>query len=156
MRMTTSVGPPAASATTMRIGRVGYPCADAAVACARRDAQRTTNIQRARLMRCGARVEGACNNVTEMPRRPCAGGFPLAALVCALLASPALGQQYPTRSIRVVVGFAAGGATDISARILAQKLSEIVGQQVVVDNRPGASANLAGEIVARSPPDGHT
>ena len=92
----------------------------------------------------------------EMPRLPCVCGLPLAALLSLLLASPAIGQQYPTRTIRVVVGFAAGGATDISARILAQKLSEVVGQQVVVDNRPGASANLAAEIVARSPPDGHT
>jgi len=56
----------------------------------------------------------------------------------------------------MVVGYAAGGATDISARVLAQKLSEMMGQQVVVDNRPGASSMLAAEIVARSAPDGYT
>jgi len=55
-----------------------------------------------------------------------------------------------------VVGFAAGGATDVSARVVAQKLSENLGQQVVVDNRPGASSNLAGDIVAKSTPDGYT
>jgi tripartite-type tricarboxylate transporter receptor subunit TctC len=55
----------------------------------------------------------------------------------------------------MIVGFAAGGATDISARALAQKLSETMGQQVIVDNRPGASSMLAAEIVARSPPDGY-
>ena len=67
----------------------------------------------------------------------------------------AFAQQYPTRAIRIVVGFAAGGATDISARALAQKLSETIGQQVIVDNRPGAASMLAAEIVAHSPPDGY-
>ena len=65
-------------------------------------------------------------------------------------------QQYPARPIRLLVGFAAGGATDISARTIAQKLSETIGQQVLVDNRPGASANLAADLVARSAPDGYT
>lgn len=65
-------------------------------------------------------------------------------------------QQFPTRALRMVVGFAAGGATDISARALAQKLSETLGQQVIVDNRPGAASNLASELVARSAPDGYT
>ena len=66
------------------------------------------------------------------------------------------GHAYPSRPIRLVVGFAAGGATDVSARVIAQKLSENLGQQVVVDNRPGASSNLASDIVAKSTPDGHT
>jgi tripartite-type tricarboxylate transporter receptor subunit TctC len=65
-------------------------------------------------------------------------------------------QQFPTRALRMVVGFAAGGATDISARALAQKLSETLGHQVIVDNRPGAASNLASELVARSAPDGYT
>lgn len=65
-------------------------------------------------------------------------------------------QQYPVRPIRLVVGFAAGGATDLSARVIASRLSETVGQQVVVDNRPGASANLAADLVVRSAADGYT
>ena len=71
-------------------------------------------------------------------------------------ASTGSGQAYPARPIRLVVGFAAGGATDVSARVIAQKLSENLGQQVVVDNRPGASSNLASDIVAKSTADGHT
>jgi tripartite-type tricarboxylate transporter receptor subunit TctC len=71
-------------------------------------------------------------------------------------AAVAHAQSYPTKPVRMVVGFAAGGATDLSARTVAQKLSETLGQQVIVDNRVGASGNLAGEIVARSAPDGYT
>jgi len=65
-------------------------------------------------------------------------------------------QQYPARPVRVVVGFTAGGATDLSARFIAQKLSETIGQPVVVENRPGAGSTLAAEMVARSAADGHT
>ena len=71
-------------------------------------------------------------------------------------AATAAAQQFPARPVRMVVGFAAGGATDISARVLAQKLSETLGQQVVVENRPGAASMLAGEVVARAAPDGYT
>jgi len=80
-----------------------------------------------------------------------------AASLCTLAAHPrtANAQAFPSRAIRMVVGFAAGGATDISARALAQKMSETIGQQVVVDNRPGASSMLGAEIVARSAPDGY-
>ena len=80
-----------------------------------------------------------------------------AALALAIAVSGAAGaQQYPARAIRLVVGFAAGGATDLSARFIAQKLSETIGQQVVVDNRPGAASTLASELVARSASDGYT
>jgi tripartite-type tricarboxylate transporter receptor subunit TctC len=65
-------------------------------------------------------------------------------------------QPYPARPIRILVGFTAGGATDLSARFLAQKLSETIGQQVVVEDRPGAGSMLAAESVARSAPDGYT
>jgi tripartite-type tricarboxylate transporter receptor subunit TctC len=68
----------------------------------------------------------------------------------------AVAQQYPARPVRMVVGFAAGGATDLAARFLAQKLSETIGQQVVVENRPGAGSTLASELVARGPADGYT
>ena len=66
------------------------------------------------------------------------------------------GPAYPARPVRVVVGFSAGGATDLSARFVAQKLSETIGQPVVVENRPGAGSTLASEMVARSMADGYT
>jgi tripartite-type tricarboxylate transporter receptor subunit TctC len=65
-------------------------------------------------------------------------------------------QTYPTRPVRLVVGFGAGGANDIVARLVGQSLSERLGQRVVVENRPGAGTNLATETVVNAPPDGHT
>jgi tripartite-type tricarboxylate transporter receptor subunit TctC len=92
-----------------------------------------------------------------MPLRKRARATGLVLCLCALSTpGTALSQQYPTRAVRMVVGFAAGGATDISARALAQKVSDTLGQQVIVDNRPGASSMLAAEIVARSAADGYT
>ncbi len=65
-------------------------------------------------------------------------------------------ESYPVRPIRLIVAFAAGGSVDLVARLIAQKLTEAWGQQVVVDNRPGAGGNLSAELVARAPPDGYT
>ena len=65
-------------------------------------------------------------------------------------------QTYPTRPLRLIVGFPAGGVGDILARLLGQWLSERLGQPVVIENRPGAATNIAAEAVVRSPPDGHT
>lgn len=73
-----------------------------------------------------------------------------------LLAGGANGQPYPAKPIRMIIGFPPGGATDISARAIAQKLSESLGQQVIVDNRPGAASNIGAEAVARAAPDGYT
>jgi tripartite-type tricarboxylate transporter receptor subunit TctC len=80
----------------------------------------------------------------------------LAVAAASLPMHTAQAQQYPARAIRLIVGFAPGGATDIAARVLAQKLSDTIGQQVIVDNRPGAASMLGAEIVAKSPPDGYT
>ena len=65
-------------------------------------------------------------------------------------------QEYPTKPVRIVVGFAAGGVTDIMARIMGQKLGESWRQQFVIDNRPGAGSGIASEIAAKAPPDGYT
>ena len=65
-------------------------------------------------------------------------------------------QDYPTRPVRIIVGFPAGVAPDIVARVIAQTLSDRLGQQFVVENRPGAGSNLGTEIVVKSPPDGYT
>ncbi len=64
--------------------------------------------------------------------------------------------NYPNKPIRIIVGFTPGGATDVVARLIAQKLQETLGQSVVVENRPGAGSNLAAEYVARASPDGYT
>lgn len=73
------------------------------------------------------------------------------------LAAPAYAQDsFPSRPLRLIVGFTPGGATDISARAIAPKLGEALGQPVIVENRPGAGSNIASEVVARSPADGHT
>ncbi len=74
----------------------------------------------------------------------------------AIGASSALAQGYPTKPIRVLVAQAAGGPTDVVTRIYAARMSELLGQQVVVDNRPGAGGSVAGDIVARAPADGYT
>ena len=84
--------------------------------------------------------------------------FERAILICtaAGLASPAVAQTFPSKPIRFLVGFAPGGSTDIVARLLAQKMTENMGQQVVVENRPGAGSNIAAEALAKAPPDGYT
>jgi tripartite-type tricarboxylate transporter receptor subunit TctC len=79
----------------------------------------------------------------------------LAALVL-LIAGAAHAQQYPSRPIRLIVPYPAGGPTDFTGRIVGQKLSQLVGQQVVVDNRPGAGTVIGTELVTRAAPDGYT
>ena len=83
--------------------------------------------------------------------------MPLALAAAALIAAPAFAADaYPTKPVRIVVPFAAGGGVDLTARILAQKLTERVGQSVIVDNRVGASGIIGTEFVAKSAPDGYT
>ncbi|HXD51091.1 MAG TPA: tripartite tricarboxylate transporter substrate-binding protein, partial [Burkholderiales bacterium] len=76
-----------------------------------------------------------------------------AAAVCAL---PVAAQTYPSKPIRLIVSFAPGGGVDLVARLIGQKLSESWGQQVVIDNRPGAGGNLSAELAAKAAPDGYT
>jgi len=78
------------------------------------------------------------------------------ATLLVLAAFPALAQPYPHKAVRVVVPFAAGGAVDTLARLIGSKLTEQIGQTVVIENRSGAGGNLAADIVAKSPPDGYT
>src|SRR6195256_363979 len=81
----------------------------------------------------------------------------LLGLMLALFSALAFGQTpYPNRPIRMIVPFAPGGASDFVARIIAPKLGEVLGQQIVSDNRAGASGNIGVEIAAHSPADGYT
>src|SRR5215216_3402207 len=82
----------------------------------------------------------------------------LAAGAAALPAVPRMSraQAYPSRPVRIVVGFPAGGATDIQARLMGQWLSDRLGQQFIIENRPGAGTNVATETVVRAPADGYT
>jgi tripartite-type tricarboxylate transporter receptor subunit TctC len=81
----------------------------------------------------------------------------LAAGAIALVTGTAVAQStYPAKPVRVIVPSSAGGGTDIIARIIAPKLTQALGQQVVIDNRPGAGTMIGGELVAKAPPDGYT
>jgi len=82
----------------------------------------------------------------------------VAALAClfAIAASGAHGQTYPNRQLRIIDPYPAGGQGDVLARIIAPKVSESVGQPVVVENRPGLAGNIGAEVAAKSPPDGYT
>jgi tripartite-type tricarboxylate transporter receptor subunit TctC len=79
-----------------------------------------------------------------------------AVLLLAIAPAWAFAQAWPSKSVRMIVPFAAGGATDVVARLLAQKLTEEWGQSVVVENRAGAGGNIGADAVAKSPPDGYT
>src|SRR4249920_2819356 len=81
----------------------------------------------------------------------------IAALACgAVMVHDASAQKWPEKTVRIVTPFAPGGGTDVFARILGQRLSEVYGQQFIVDNRPGAGSTIGTEFVARAPADGYT
>src|SRR5258708_2242564 len=93
-----------------------------------------------------------------MAKRMMAAGIAvvLAVAVGIATADPARAQTYPNKPVRILIGFAAGGPTDVVARLVAQKLSESLKQQFVVENRPGAGSNIAMGLAARAAPDGYT
>jgi tripartite-type tricarboxylate transporter receptor subunit TctC len=90
----------------------------------------------------------------RLPRRAFLGLAAAAALPASVRS--ALAQAYPTRPVRLIVGYSAGGTADIVARIIAQRLTERLGQPVVVENKPGATTNIATQAVISAAPDGHT
>ena len=77
-------------------------------------------------------------------------------IACTLAAASAHAQTYPTRTVRMVVPYAAGGNTDFTARVIATKLTDVFGQQVVVENRAGGATNIGSDLVAKAAPDGYT
>ena len=77
-------------------------------------------------------------------------------LACALASAAACAQNYPVRIVRIVVPYAPGGNTDFTARVIATRLTDVFGQQVVVENRAGGATNIGSELVAKAPPDGYT
>src|SRR6516164_2627222 len=91
----------------------------------------------------------------KLPRRQF---LHLAAVAAALSAVSRLAwaQAYPTRPVRIIIGFAAGGVVEIVARLIGQSLSERLGQPFIIESRPGAASNIATEAVVRAPPDGYT
>src|SRR5262245_7966580 len=103
--------------------------------------------------------EQTCFAAGKTRETPMAKRFAIyAALTCAgaLAASGAVAEDYPARPIRVVVGFSAGSGADITARVVGQRMGQILGQQIVVENKTGAGSSLAADLVARAPKDGYT
>src|SRR4249920_1206577 len=91
----------------------------------------------------------------KLPRRAFLH-LPAGAAALPVLSRVARAQAYPARAVRVIVGFTPGSAPDIVARLMGQWLSERLGQQFLVENRPGAGGNIGTEVVVRSPADGYT
>ena len=85
-----------------------------------------------------------------------AAGYVFAFISISALSSTAAGQEYPSRPLRIIVGFAASGGADVAARLVAHRLTDALGQNVIVENRPGAGGSMAAQSVANATPDGHT
>src|SRR5438132_9976840 len=80
----------------------------------------------------------------------------LLAMAVGLAPLPLFAQDYPNKTVRIIVGFAAGGSVDLAARVMAQGLTELWATPVIVENRPGAGGTIAADLVAKAPPDGYT
>jgi tripartite-type tricarboxylate transporter receptor subunit TctC len=98
-------------------------------------------------------ISALTDGTAAMPHRR---GSAVAFALVALVGGAATAQDYPNRPVRVVVGFGPGASGDIAGRVLAQKLSQILGQQFIVENRTGAASNIATNYVAKAPKDGYT
>ena len=103
-----------------------------------------------------ASAELTWKDIMKLPHRRQFLHLSVGAAALTALAPIARAQTYPTRPVRLVVGFPPGGGTDITARLIGQWLSERLGQQFVIENRPGAGGNIATEAVVRAPADGYT
>jgi len=88
--------------------------------------------------------------------KACKSMLVLVAAAAMILSESAAAQTYPSKTVRMVIPFSAGGAADVPGRIIMQKLSAVLGQQVIVENRPGAGSTIGADIVAKSQPDGYT
>ena len=98
----------------------------------------------------------ATGNAVKLPHRRRFLRLAAGAAVLPAVTRIATAQAYPSRPVRIVVGFPAGISPDIIARLMAQRLSERLGQQFIVENRPGAASNIATEIAVKAPSDGYT
>src|ERR1700704_1468987 len=94
--------------------------------------------------------------MTSLARRRMIASSMVALGVALVAPLPLSAQDYPTRPVRVVVPFSPGGAVDGPMRVIAQELSKRIGEQVIVDNKPGAGATIGADLVAKAPPDGYT
>src|SRR5262249_35585007 len=103
-----------------------------------------------------AQTRGVERELRDEVRRTRLGSALVLAVCGTVLAAAASSQTYPVRAIRIIMPYSAGGAGDVQGRILAQRLSESLGQQVVIDNRPGAGSTIGAELAAKSSPDGYT
>src|SRR5882757_2037563 len=101
----------------------------------------------------GDALQGASTPMASLTTRR---RFMLGAVSAPLVVRPAVAQAFPSRPVRLVIGFPPGGGIDILARLIAPKMSERLGQPVVIDNRPGANGQIATQTVAQADPDGHT
>jgi Tripartite tricarboxylate transporter family receptor len=106
---------------------------------------------------CGISVPSALKgNIMKLPHRRQFLHLAAGAAALPTMSRIVLAQAYPTKPVHIIVGYAAGGSNDIIARLLGQWLSEHLGQQVVIENRPGASSNIGTEAVVNASPDGYT